>query len=274
MVYPPRAMSPIRMEVTAQCPLSHAWAAWTNPDRLVEWFPEVASGEPTAGAVYRYQWRALNMELELEVVEVEPPHRLVLRGGPPGLEPQTQSVTLRSDEDRTVIELVHAGLDGRELEDLRAGTESGWTVTLQVLRHYLERCYGTPRKSAWVLGLAPARFDDLFARYTTADGLARWLTRAGSLPESGPYRLQLTAGGAMTGEVLARYAPRELVMTWNELPGIVALRAFSVAPGAKLVGAHVASWTAPDDHMRAHVGALSAAVDRLVASLGGFSGSS
>jgi uncharacterized protein YndB with AHSA1/START domain len=264
----------IRVEIEVAAPVERAWAAWTDPDRLVEWFPDRASGEARPGGAMTYAWDALGAELALDVVEAAPPRRLVLRANGPDGSAQTQTVELAAHGDRTRVTMEHAGFgDGPEQEDVFHGTASGWHVTMQLCKLYLERHFGEPRASAWILGLAPATFERLFPYYTERDRLARWLgdARGGIGDVGGRYRIALADGDGLvaSGAVLARCAPREVALGWDELRGAIAFRAFTVAAGAKLVGVQVASWGI-DQARLAPVGeALERAVDRLVRELGG-----
>jgi hypothetical protein len=77
----------------------------------------------------------------------------------------------------------------------------------------------------------------------------------------------------MSGEVLCRYEPREVALTWEEIDAVIGLRVFSVGPGAKLVGAQLSSWVADDATMQMWSERLGSALDRLVRALGGSSAS-
>jgi uncharacterized protein YndB with AHSA1/START domain len=257
----------VRVETTAE----RAWAAWTDPARLIEWFPDRASGSATPGDKMIYEWDALRMGLELDVVSATPERELVLRGHPPGLPPQTQTIQIAPDGDAVTVSLRHDGLDD---DDILHGTASGWTIALRVMKLYLERYYGQPRTNAWILGLAPAQFERVFEHYTGGHGLAVWLGSGGPIGDAGePYCLDLLDGGVMSGEVLTRYEPREVALGWSEIDGVAALRVFRVAPGAALVGVNMMSWGRPDEQLEPVAGALKSAVDRLVIALGGASAS-
>ena len=87
------------------------------------------------------------------------------------------------------------------------------------------------------------------------------------------YALELLDGGAMSGLVLTRYAPREIALAGSEIDGVAARRVFSVARGATVVGVNMMSWGRPDEELEPVARALGRAVDRLVIALGGASAS-
>jgi len=260
----------IELAVRAAAPVESAWSAWTDPARLCEWFPDRASGCARAGDAMTYEWDALGMSLDLQVVDARPHKRLVLRGNPTGRAVETQTLSFARDGDGCAIALRHTGMPD---DDVAAGTESGWRVTLAVLRYYLEHCYATPRASAWMLGFAPAGFASAFHYYTEPDGLATWLADGGrGVGQVGDaYALALPGGASMSGEVIARCAPREVAMTWSEIGGVVAFRLFRIAAGATLVGAHAMTWGRSADDVAPELNQLRIAVDRLVSALGGTS---
>ncbi len=263
--------SEIDIAVRVAASAKQVWTAWTDPDRLVEWFPDRASGSPTPGTTMTYEWDALRMSLELEVVDAVPERELVLRGHPPGLPPQTQTIRFTPDGDGVTVSLQHDGIDD---EDIYQGTASGWHIALQVLKLYVERYYEQPRTNAWILGLAPAHFERVFEHYASREGLASWLAHGGPIGEAGSrYALELLDGGTMSGLVLTKYEPREVALAWSEIDGVAALRVFSVARGATLVGVNMMSWGRPDDELEPVAAALTSSVDRLVIALGGASAS-
>jgi uncharacterized protein YndB with AHSA1/START domain len=259
----------IEISIRARASIEQAWAAWTDLQRLSEWFPDRATGAVAAGQVVTYEWDALGMKLPLQVVEARPKQRLVLHTEPPGLGPQSQTITFHAAGDSTEIVMTHSGFDD---DDIFHGTASGWHITLEFLREYLEHHYAQPRVNAWILGLAPIALDRVYAYYTGESELEAWLTNGGAVGREGDeYRLELADGGSMSGRVLTRYEPREVACTWQEINGVIAFRTFSVADGAALVGVHMASWNRSRTELAPIATNLRSAVDRLVQALGGTS---
>jgi uncharacterized protein YndB with AHSA1/START domain len=245
------------------------WRAWTDPDELARWFPDRVRGAATPGTTMTYEWDALAMRLELEVVEAVPEAKLVLHAQPPGLEPQTQTIALARSGDETLVTLRHSGFDD---DDILAGTESGWRITLQIMKHYLEHHRGSSRVNAWMIGLAPASFDSVYRRYSEPEGLREWLARRGSIGATGEdYAIDLIDGGTMSGQVLARSEGREVALSWSEINGVVAFRTFAAATGAVLVGANLSSWGVPEHELVPAAEALKHSINRLVRALGGSS---
>ncbi len=64
-------------------PPATAWRAFTEPDLVARWFPTTIEGELSAGSPLRYVITAYRMEpMEGAVLEIDPPHLLVLTWGP------------------------------------------------------------------------------------------------------------------------------------------------------------------------------------------------
>lgn len=258
-------------EVRIAAPLERVWAAWTEPDELSRWYPDRVEGRFREGDRIHLAWDALGVSLDLEVAELRPPSRLVLRGAPPGRALQTQVVELREESGATRVRLEHTGF---ESADERIGTFAGWETQLAVLRHYLERYQGCERASFAALGPAVTGFDRLFAHYTQADQLERWLAGAPASPGAPgePYALELEPGALVSGEVLARTEGREVALGADEIDGVLALRGFSIDgrdPGVKMLGAIGWSWSSDEEALALVRDAVARAVDRLVAALGG-----
>lgn len=158
-----------------------------------------------------------NHEIPYPVLEVQPPERLVLAGEIPGYPPFRLEVTITRDGGDTRVRLFNSGFrEGAQWEDEYQGVASGWRLSLALLRLYLERYYGTPKRSALVI--PPARFEyaDILGWFTDEATLAQWLTRSGALGAPGtPARLVLRNGASVTGTVLET-TDREVALSWDE----------------------------------------------------------
>jgi uncharacterized protein YndB with AHSA1/START domain len=116
----------IRVERRYDHPIESVWRAVTSPESLEQWFPSRVEIELRAGGEVRYDMAGHETG---EVLEVEPPHRLVFTWGTDQLE-----FALRADGDGTVFVLTHAFDD-------RAGAASfasGWEGCLLVLMAVLD----------------------------------------------------------------------------------------------------------------------------------------
>src|SRR5262245_32677164 len=113
-------------------PVGEVWRAWTDPAWLAGWHAERVEGPIGAGRAIQLHWDSLGSASELEVVALDPPGRLVLRGSPPGRPPQTLTITLTGTGSGTGLAIQHEGLAS---EEERAGTAAGWQVAARVLAH-------------------------------------------------------------------------------------------------------------------------------------------
>ncbi|HTE49990.1 MAG TPA: SRPBCC domain-containing protein [Kofleriaceae bacterium] len=259
--------------------LAAVWRAWTEPEQLRGWMAERAEGTVAVGERVRLSWDSLGLELDLDVVTCEPERRLVVRGGAAGRPPQTQSVELSRAAGGTRVALAHRGFaPGPAGEAERAGTAAGWHVMLRVLAHYLDGRVTRRRECAAVLApvAAPlAVVGDLLHR---PDGRAAWLVDGDSpaLSEGTRFALRGPGGASMTGRVLAVAPPFELALTWDQIDGVVVLRAIQIAPGASvdpvLAVAQAWSWSPERPAWPAARATLEAAIARLVRAAGGAPG--
>ncbi|MDA0182684.1 SRPBCC domain-containing protein [Solirubrobacter phytolaccae] len=112
----------VRVERRYAHPIEAVWKAVTSPEGLAAWFPVPATFELRAGGVVDYG------DDTGEVLEVEPPHRLVFTWGGNQLE-----FALRADGDGTVFVLTHAFDDRGGAASFASGWEGCLLVLLAVL---------------------------------------------------------------------------------------------------------------------------------------------
>jgi uncharacterized protein YndB with AHSA1/START domain len=248
----------IQVRASVGAPLPRVFAAWTDPALLVQWYPEMVSGAIEAGATTRFEWGSLGIAVDLDVRELVPGERIVFEGDT-GRRRQRQTITFEPEARGTRLIVEHAGLAS---PDDAAGSESGWTIGLAVLREYLEHHFGRTRASFAVLGSARgsrAAIRELLAKPT-------WLAeRVPRLRSPGaPLALVLLDGSTITGEVIAATGD-EVALRCDEIAGVLALRAFPAGPGVWIVGAQVSSWGGADTRNLHH--ALIEGVERLTSAL-------
>jgi hypothetical protein len=142
--------------------------------------------------------------------------------------------------------LVQSGFrEGAEWEDEYDGVNSGWEMALAVLKHYLENYFGRPRYHALVMLPAEYTASQLRPFYRQERNLAMWLSRAGGIRDPGTrYELELMDGDKMSGEVLADTGT-EVQLSWTEIEGAVALKAFSMG-SQKMLCLDVLTWGGKD----------------------------
>lgn len=247
-------MEAVRETLRIARPVAEVWRAWTDPGWLAGWHAERVDGELAAGGAIRLGWDSLGIAIDLEVVAMEPPARLVLCGAPPGRPPQTLSVILAGVGHDTEMAIQHEGFVG---EEERAGTAAGWHVSARILAHYLARHPGRQRRCAAALAPVAASLEVIARR------LARpaWLL--------GDVSLGAEGSAWRGGTVLASALPRQIALVLDDAAGIVVLRAIRLDPGAALVGALAWSWEPERKAYAELVGALAPAIERLAADLGG-----
>jgi uncharacterized protein YndB with AHSA1/START domain len=130
------------------------WEFLVEPEKMVRWMGMAASLDPRPGGAYRCEVIP-GHTARGEVVEVEPPHRLVFTWGwepgegaapvPPGS--STIEIELESDGTGTRLRFVHSGLPNAENVQSHG---HGWD-------HYLERLPiaasgGDPGPDPWISG--------------------------------------------------------------------------------------------------------------------------
>lgn len=250
----------IRIEATPEA----VWAAWADPEHVRRWFSDDAEGnlEPGGELVHVFHGHG---EHRYRVVEVDAPRRLVLEGEMDGLAFR-QFVEIRHEGGSTVLRLVHSGFGTIDPDsEIVQGIDSGWTMALALLRHYVERYLG--RRKQAVSAFRPARFEYatlLRERYESAKGLGTWLTDGdGGIPLSGPVRLRLRSGRTITGSVLVR-TDHEVSVSWQEIDGVLELKAFGSGPDARVLGVRVTTWGSDEALAAALQEEMEAAVVRLV----------
>ena len=134
----------VRRELEIQAPRARVWAALTEADQLLRWFPtKRAEIDLRPGGEAVLEWDEARAEAVVDVVE--PPGRLVFRWRPEGLGRPftTVSFTLEELEDgaSTRLQLVESGFaslpDQIETQSQKGNAE-GWAHELDELREYLE----------------------------------------------------------------------------------------------------------------------------------------
>ena len=103
------------------------FAFWVEPERIAQWMGRTVTMEARPGGAYRIDYNGSDIARG-EVLEIDPPHRLVLSWGweapgdatPPGA--SRVEVTLTPDGDGTLLHLRHSGFVEAAVE----GHAQGW----------------------------------------------------------------------------------------------------------------------------------------------------
>jgi uncharacterized protein YndB with AHSA1/START domain len=134
----------VRRELEIKAPRERVWAALTEPEQLLRWFPDKrAEIDLRPGGRAVLEWDHARAEAMVDVVE--PPGRFVFRWRPEGLGRPftTVSFTLEElgDGTSTRVRLVESGFaslpDQIETQSQK-GNDEGWAQELQELKEYLE----------------------------------------------------------------------------------------------------------------------------------------
>ncbi len=232
----------IQKEMTTRATPQQVWESWTDPAKLPQWFTDGAEGEAKVGRSLTWIFDKFDYRFTYEILEARPEERLVLTATRPGGSPIFLEIDIWQAGGRTVLKLVQSGFgEGAEWEDEYQGVNSGWEMALAVLKHYLENYFGRSRHHALVMLPAEYSFSQLSPFYRDERSLARWLTRAGGIGDPGTgYQLTLANGDKLSGEVLADTGT-EVQLSWPEIEGAVALKAFSMGP-QKMLCIDVLAW--------------------------------
>lgn len=239
----------IDCELRTQASVQDLWSAWTDPQRLAQWFADRATGEAKPGSALTLFFDAFGYELPWPVIEVMQGEKVVFGGQFGDRPPWRLEITLRREGGESVLRLHNSGfLSGAEWDDEYEGVASGWQLSLALLREYAERHLGQPKRT--LMTLRPAAFD--FAtvlRWFTDDELRRrWL------PDG------------VRGRVLAT-SRQEQAVTWQEQGAVLEFKALGSRPGARSIGLRATAWGDAAERLAGAQQKLDEWTDRLAAQL-------
>ncbi len=258
----------IRAEIRTKATPQQAYEAWADPEKIAHWFPDRAEGKAEPGATITWIFDKFNYRIPYEVLIAQPAEKFAIRWNPaPGMNAGILEVTISKEGGETVIRLVNSGFrEGAEWNDEFEGTDSGWRMALALLKHYLENYFGISRASFLVMHPAEFSFDQVVPMHRTEAGLKKWLTKRGDYGEVGEsYSLELQEGGKASGRVLAK-TNRETTLSWDEIHGVLELKAFSMGP-QKILCVRGCGWGLSAEKAKEREGQMERAVDRLASAL-------
>jgi uncharacterized protein YndB with AHSA1/START domain len=258
----------IRAEIRTKASPQQAYDAWADPEKIAHWFPDRAEGKAEPGATITWIFDKFNYRIPYEVLIAQPAEKFAIRWNPPpGMNAGVLEVTISKEGGETVIRLVNSGFrEGAEWNEEFEGTDSGWRMALALLKHYLENYFGTSGASFLVMRPAEFSFDEAVQFQRTAAGLKMWLTKSGEYGDVGEsFVLDLQDGGKASGQVLAR-TKRETTLGWDEIHGVLELKAFSMGP-QKMLCVRGCGWGLSAEKAKELEGQMERAVERLASAL-------
>ncbi len=132
----------VRRVLETRAPRERVWAALTEPEQLVRWFPtQRAEIDLRPGGDALFEWEDSKDEAVVDVVE--PPGRLVFRWRPAGLDRPFTTVSFTLEETAagtrlTLVESGFASLSDQIAQQSQEGNDAGWAKELAELQAYLE----------------------------------------------------------------------------------------------------------------------------------------
>jgi len=232
----------IHAEIRTSASPQQVWEAWANPQKIAGWFVARATGEGKPGETMTWFFDEFGFAQPLEVVESVPGKHFVLKWEPPEGEPGILEIQIEREGGSTLIRLINSGFkEGAQWDEEYEGVNSGWRMSLAILKHYLENYFGRSKQTLLVMEPAAFQYDQLLSNFLDSSKLARWLTKSGTIGIVGdPCNLALRDGDKLTGRVLA-VTSREVTLSWNEIGGTLELKGFSMGP-QRVVGVRRTSW--------------------------------
>jgi uncharacterized protein YndB with AHSA1/START domain len=230
-----------RAEIVTSAPPDRVWEAWTDPDRLAEWFVDRARGRVRTGATVTWFFDRFKSSIDFAVLAADTPRHLIMRAGAPDGRSFVQEIGIEREGTGSRVSAAGSGMSCDDEE--HEGMVSGWEMALGILKHYLENHFGEPRRSFFAMQPAPVEYDRIRKFFSEGWYMGQWLTSTGSIGEVGEaYRLELRGGDTMSGVVLAKTS-REVALSWEEINGFVELKAFRLGgPGERAVCMRGSGW--------------------------------
>lgn len=253
----------IEVDMVTRADPERIWDAWTNPERLVQWFADRASGSIHEGHV-TWTFDRLKSAMAYQVLDQVPGERLLL--GNADNNSRRLEIRISPEREGTGVRIIHSGFGDAvgEDEDFTAA-DSSWRIALPILRYYAEFHFGQKRETFFVL--RPARFSlpRLAQLYRDPAGLQEWLSDGGSLgTPGGRVHLALKSGETLRGDMLADTGV-ELAMAWDEIGGVLQFKTCTLPDeiGMRAVYLHGWGWGISPEQAMLVERRLAEAVDRL-----------
>jgi uncharacterized protein YndB with AHSA1/START domain len=221
----------IRAEIRTSASPQQVWEAWADPEKIASWFVDRATGGGKVGEVMTWFFDDFGLAQPLNVADSVPGKHFVLKWDPPQGDPGILEIQIEREGGSTVVQLINSGFkEGAQWDEEYEGVNSGWQMSLGILKHYLENYFGRSKKTLLIMQPAEFQYDQLLPNFLDPTKLSRWLTKSGAIGKVGdPCNLVLQDGGNLTGRVLA-VTQREVTLSWEEIGGTLELKGFSMGP--------------------------------------------
>jgi uncharacterized protein YndB with AHSA1/START domain len=262
----------LQLEMRTTATPEQVYEAWADPVKLSQWFTDNARGEAKPGSTMYWIFEKFGYEIPYEVVDAVPGKLLALGGELPGRPPFLLEISISRVGGETVLRLVNSGfLDGGKWDEEYDGVASGWEMSLALLRYYLERHFGEPKRTFLAIEPAPFSPGDMLRWYTDPELLGEWLADGASevrapMVVGAPVRIPLASGEqAIEGDTLA-VTRREVAFSWEAEDVVLELKAFMMGPNP-VVSVRGTAWQPDPEEFGAIEGKMSAALKRLATRL-------
>lgn len=225
-------------EIEIDAPIEAVWKAITEAEQITNWFAEAARVTPGEGGSYWISWGE-GQEGESRIDGWDPPRMIRTSHIPSQGSSPTQLDTpiiveyiLESRGNRTVVRLVHSGIPMTpEWDGFYDGTNRGWAMFFQGLRHYLEKCAGLTRKTIMIMQPVKIGLEEAWNKLTGAEGLAAKGTLQGLVTGS-RYSVTTSNGDDLQGEVILNIPPKTITLTIESLDNALLSATFEEMGGA------------------------------------------
>jgi len=258
----------IRGEIRTSASPEQVWEAWTDPQKISQWFTDRAEGRPEVGTTFMWYFDRFNYALPYTVAAAEPGRQFALRWDQPGsgYPPGLLEITIHREGGETVLRLVNSGFkESADWNDEYEGIVSGWRMSLAILKHYLENYFGQPKSQLLIMRPAHFEYAQLKPYFLREEFLAKWLTQAGDVGSPRQrYQFVLRDGSKMSGRLLAE-TQREVTLSWDEMRATFEMKAFAFGPGKRMVGVRGLCWGLDPTRGQQLESELTPAVERLAA---------
>jgi len=130
--------APLRFETRINATLDEIFPYLTESSLFVQWLGASATLDPVPGGEFALDFE--NTQARGQYVTVDPPHRVVFTWGVPGDEilpagSSTVEITLTTDGDGTIVQLLHHDLPAARRDDHAEGWKACLGTLTQVASH-------------------------------------------------------------------------------------------------------------------------------------------